>query len=91
MKKITVYGSEPCRDTIRSRAKLDELGADYDYVDLDEHPRGAVIAARLNEGRLKTPTIVVPGLDEALIEPPDSVLEETLTEMGLIEPRGYLG
>lgn len=54
---ITVYtkpGCQPCKATIR---KLDKLGAEYDTVDLAEHPEAIDTIKAL--GYLEAPVVVV--------------------------------
>ena len=74
--RVTVFGADWCRDCIRSKALLDRLGADYDYVDLVARPEAAERAHAIS-GRTNIPVIVFP--DGAhLVEPSDAELTEAL-------------
>ena len=39
--RLTMFGAEWCRDCRRSKALLEKLGVDYDYVDLEAEEDGA--------------------------------------------------
>ena len=73
---VTMYGADWCRDCIRSKALLDRLGADYEYIDLVARPEEAD-RARAISGRTNIPVIVPPD-GRHLVEPSDSELEAAL-------------
>jgi mycoredoxin len=80
--RITMYGAMWCGDCRRSKSLLDTLGVDYDYVDLEEVPEAADVAAKL-AGRKNIPVISFP--DGAVqVEPTDPQLHAKLTELGAI-------
>ena len=80
--RITMYGAMWCGDCRRSKSLLDTLGVDYDYVDLEEVPEAADVAAEL-AGRKNIPVISFP--DGAVqVEPTDPQLHAKLTELGAI-------
>ena len=80
--RITMYGAMWCGDCRRSKSLLDTLGVDYDYVDLEEVPEAADVAAEL-AGRKNIPVIYFP--DGAVqVEPTDPQLHAKLTELGAI-------
>jgi len=70
--KITMYGAEWCGDCRRSKKLLDELGADYDYVDLEVDVDAAQVAQSIS-GRTNIPVIVFPD-GSHLVEPSDAEL-----------------
>lgn len=74
--RITMYGAEWCGDCRRSKKLLDELGADYDYVDL-ETDASAADKARAISGRTNIPVIVFPD-DSHVVEPSDAELREKI-------------
>lgn len=73
---VTVYGADWCRDCIRSKALLDRLGADYEYIDLVARPEEADRAQAIS-GRTNIPVIVFPD-GRHLVEPSDSELAAAL-------------
>lgn len=74
--KVTMFGADWCRDCIRSKALLDKLGADYDYIDLEAQPEQAERAQAIS-GRTNIPVIVFPN-GTHLVEPTDPELEAAL-------------
>ena len=76
-KEITVYGTETCKDSIRSRAWLNGCGIAYRWVDVDRDRDGYAYVVEVNNGRRTIPTIV---LDDGsiLVEPSDEELAEKL-------------
>jgi mycoredoxin len=74
--KVTMFGADWCRDCIRSKALLDRLGADYDYIDLVASPEKADVALAIS-GRTNIPVVVFPD-GSHLVEPTDPELEAAL-------------
>jgi glutaredoxin len=74
--RLTVFGADWCRDCIRSKALLDRVGADYDYIDLVAHPHEADRAQQIS-GRTNIPVVVFPD-GRHLVEPSDRELEAAL-------------
>ncbi|MBD4566801.1 NrdH-redoxin, partial [Xanthomonas citri pv. citri] len=64
---LTVYGADWCRDCLRTKRQLDELGVAYDYVDLVADPAQADAAERIS-GRTNIPVVVFPD-GEHQVEP----------------------
>ncbi len=75
--RVTMFGAEWCRDCRRSKALLDRLGAEYDYVDLEAVADGATRAHAIS-GRTNIPVIVFPD-GSHLVEPSDAELESALS------------
>ncbi len=74
--KVTMFGADWCRDCIRSKALLDRLGADYEYIDLVARPEEADRAKEIS-GRTNIPVIVFPD-GRHLVEPTDPELTAAL-------------
>ena len=78
--KITMFGAAWCGDCRRSKALLDGLGVDYDYVDVEHELTGADRAEAIS-GRKNIPVIVFPDAD-FFVEPTDAALKTKLVEVG---------
>ena len=81
MANITVYGADWCPLTKGTRAHLDELGIDYQYINIDHDRQAAQWVADHNGGKEKKPTLDVKG--EVLTEPTDRELDEVLEAKGI--------
>lgn len=77
--KITMFGASWCGDCRRSKALLDRLDVDYDYVDVEEEFEGAARAEAIS-GRKSIPVIVFPDATH-FVEPSDAELEAKLSEI----------
>lgn len=82
MANITVYGSERCEDTQRTRELLERLDVPYEYVDIDEDLLAADWVRDQNDGQQRTPTVDVGGT--VLCVPSDQELERTLRAKDLV-------
>ncbi|MEP6842533.1 MAG: glutaredoxin domain-containing protein [Pseudolysinimonas sp.] len=80
--RITMFGAEWCRDCRRSKALLDTLAVDYDYVDIENVDDGAERAQAIS-GRTNIPVIVFPD-GSHLVEPSDDDLRAQLVEVGAV-------
>ncbi|WP_082716665.1 glutaredoxin family protein [Microterricola viridarii] len=79
---MTLFGATWCSDCRRSKALLDTLNVDYDYVDLEVEIEGADRAKAIS-GRTNIPVIVFPDATH-MVEPRDSDLHAKLTELAAI-------
>ena len=79
---ITLFGADWCRDCIRTKKQLDELGITYTYVDLVADPAAADIAKEIS-GRTNIPVVVYPDTSHH-VEPSNSDVEAKLRELSLI-------
>ncbi|MGN8027822.1 glutaredoxin domain-containing protein [Microbacterium sp. 22242] len=79
---ITVFGADWCRDCIRTKRQLDELGIEYAYVDLVEDPSAADVAKEIS-GRTNIPVVVYPDASHH-VEPSNADVEAKLRELSLI-------
>jgi len=83
---VTVYGTDTCEDTKRTRRHLEELGIEYRYVDLEHDPEADRMVKRLHGGRRITPTVVISssGRSVTLTEPGNPQLDAELDRLGLL-------
>ncbi|GAA1999671.1 glutaredoxin family protein [Microbacterium ulmi] len=79
---ITMFGADWCRDCIRTKKQLDELGVAYDYVDLVAEPAAADVAREIS-GRTNIPVVVYPDSTHH-VEPSNADVESKLRELALI-------
>lgn len=80
--KVTMFGADWCRDCRRSKALLDRLGVDHDYVDVEADPSAADRAEAIS-GRKNIPVVVLPD-GRHLVEPSDAELQAELTASGVV-------
>ena len=62
---VIVFGVENCEDTQRIRRFLDSRGINYVYVDLDRNKEAEQMVKEENEGKRRTPLVVVQFGNEA--------------------------
>lgn len=79
---ITLFGADWCRDCIRTKKQLDELGVEYTYVDLVAGPAAADVAKEIS-GRTNIPVVVYPDASHH-VEPRNEDVEAKLRELALI-------
>lgn len=77
---ITVYGTDWCDQTIRTRQHLDQLGIPYQYHNIDHDESAERQVAEWNGGRLITPTVLItsPAGTNRLCEPEDEGIDYVL-------------
>ncbi len=78
--EITVYGTDTCEDTQRTRAYLDRRQIAYTYVNIEKDENAERKVVEWNRGRRITPTVVIAGNGHTvrLAEPSDAQLERIL-------------
>ncbi|MCC2028765.1 NrdH-redoxin [Microbacterium sp. YMB-B2] len=79
---ITMFGADWCRDCIRTKKQLDELGIEYTYVDLVADPTAADVAKEIS-GRTNIPVVVYPDATHH-VEPSNDDVAAKLRELSLI-------
>jgi mycoredoxin len=79
---ITMYGADWCRDCIRTKKQLDQLGVEYRYVDLVADPAAADVARDIS-GRTNIPVVVYPDSTHH-VEPSNADVESKLRELALL-------
>jgi glutaredoxin len=79
---VKVYGADWCGDTRHTRAFLDGLGVQYEYVDIEQDESAAQWVREQNGDKERIPTVNVAG--QILCTPTDHELTSTLRERGLM-------
>jgi thioredoxin reductase (NADPH) len=82
---ITVYGTDHCEDTRRTREHLNRRGIQYTYVNLDKDLDAERKVVEWNRGRKLTPTLVITGhgSTQRIAEPDNDELDALLAEYGV--------
>jgi thioredoxin reductase (NADPH) len=76
MEKVKVYGADWCGPTRRTLMHLDELGVEYEYIDVDHDEAASQWVKDQNNGKEKKPTLDINGL--VMTSPGMKQLEEAL-------------
>lgn len=79
---ITLFGADWCRDCVRTKRQLDQLGVEYTYIDLVADPAAADVAKEIS-GRMNIPVVVYPDASHH-VEPSNDDVETKLRELSLI-------
>ena len=79
---LTMFGAGWCRDCVRTKKQLDELGVAYEYIDLVAEPAAADVAREIS-GRTNIPVVVYPDATHH-VEPSNADVEAKLRELALI-------
>ena len=79
---VKVYGADWCGDTRRTREYLDRLGAQYQYVNIEQDEAAAAWVREQNGGKERIPTVDIAG--QVLSVPTDHELTSALRERGLM-------
>lgn len=79
---LKMYGAPWCGDCVRSKALLDRLKVDYEYLDVDQDPAAKDKAIQIS-GRQSIPVILFPD-QSFLVEPSDLDLTDKLIESNLL-------
>jgi glutaredoxin len=84
--ELRVYGTGWCGDVARTRRRLDKLGVDYQYIDIDEDIAGEAKVIGWNDGKRRVPTLelLVMGEVRLISVPSDSELESELRSSGFL-------
>jgi glutaredoxin len=70
---VKVYGADWCRDTKRALKYLDDLGIDYQYIDVEQDAEASEWVKNQNGGKERKPTITIGEntIDEQVLSVPD--------------------
>ena len=79
---ISMYSANWCGVCVRTRAQLDQLGLEYEYLDVDANSEHEAHAISIS-GRPNIPVVVFPD-GTYLVEPTDAALQEKVQQLGLI-------
>ena len=82
MAQVKVYGADWCGMTTRTLRHLDDLGVEYDYVNVEKDPRASEWVKAQNGGKEKKPTLDVNGA--TLTEPSNPELENFLRQQKVL-------
>lgn len=78
---IKVYGADWCPMTSSTREHLDEIGVEYDYIDIERDPAACRWVKDHNGGKEKKPTLDIDG--RILTEPTNHELDAALEAAGM--------
>jgi mycoredoxin len=79
---VTMYGADWCKDCRRSKALLDSLEIDYDFIDIEADESAVEKVIEINGGKKSIPVIVFAD-NTHLTEPSDKDLKAKLDTLGL--------
>ena len=79
---ISMYSANWCGDCVRTRAQLDQLGLEYEYLDVDANSEHKAHAISIS-GRPNITVVVFPD-GTHLVEPTDAALQEKVRQLDLI-------
>jgi thioredoxin reductase (NADPH) len=75
--RLTLYGTQWCKDCKRSKAFLGEHRIPYALIDIEEDAEAMAYVEKVNNGTRSVPTMVFPD-GSVLVEPSNAVLAEKL-------------
>ena len=81
--QITMYGADWCGDCRRSKRLLEELGVDYDLIDVEKDPSQIEKVKEYNNGAQSIPVIVFSD-GTHMTEPSDPDLRKKLEDLKII-------
>jgi len=76
--QITLYGTNWCPDSKRSKFFFKRKGISIKFIDIDEDPEAEVFVKEVNQGFRSSPTIIFPD-GSILVEPTDEQLAERIS------------
>ena len=77
-----MYGAEWCGDCVRSKRLLNELGVDFDYINIEEVAGAADRVVEINGGTQSIPVIIFKD-GTHLTEPSDKDLRNKIESLEL--------
>ena len=83
MAAIKVYGADWCGMTTRTLSHLDELGVEYEYIDVEQDPKASEWVKSHNGGKEKKPTLDISG--QVLSEPSNGQLDDVLRRLNMLK------
>jgi mycoredoxin len=83
MKQIEVYGTSWCPDCARAKIIFSQHNITYEWHDIENDKKACAYVQKVNNGFESVPTIVFPD-GSILVEPSNDVLENKLSETGLV-------
>jgi mycoredoxin len=79
---VFVYGRSGCEGTQALRERLNELQVSFVELNVDEDEEAADYVRGVNQGEIRTPTVVFGNDEMVLVEPEVDVLDRALEEAG---------
>lgn len=73
---VKVYGADWCGMTRRTLSHLDEIGVEYEYINVDHDPAASEWVKQQNAGKEKKPTVDIDG--RVITYPTNQELDEIL-------------
>ena len=58
MSKIKMYGTPTCKDCVIAKEVFQELGTDYEFINIADSQEATEIAIKLNNGVRRIPVIL---------------------------------
>ncbi|PRZ15630.1 glutaredoxin domain-containing protein [Nesterenkonia sandarakina] len=81
--RIRMFGAQWCGDCRRTKAQLDAMELDYDYIDLEQDVAAAKVAEEIS-GRQRIPVLVYPDGSHQ-VEPSNADVAAKLRELELVD------
>ena len=75
--RVKVYGADWCGMTRRTLSHLDDMGVEYEYINVDNDREASEWVKQHNNGKEKKPTVDIDG--RVITYPTNSELEELLS------------
>lgn len=67
-KKIVMYGTPWCGDTIRAKKVFEEFNVEFEWIDINKDKNAEETVKKINNGNKSVPTIIFPD-ESILVEP----------------------
>ncbi len=83
MEQIQIYGTKWCPDCLRAKQIFKKHKINYDWHDIEQEEEACAYVEKVNGGLKSVPTIVFAD-GSVLVEPSNAMLEEKLSEAGLV-------
>ena len=81
---VTVYGADWCGDCRRSKALLDRLNVQYEWIDVETVEGAADRVIEINGGAQSIPVVLFAD-GQHLTEPADLALHAALRQRGIVD------
>ena len=77
MSNIKMYGTPTCRDCVIAKQVFQELGTDYEFINIEDNQEATKKAIELNNGILRIPVIIFTD-NSILVEPTGEELKSKM-------------
>ena len=78
MSKIKMYGTPTCKDCVIAKEVFQELGTDYEFINIADSQEATEIAIKLNNGVRRIPVILFAD-NSILVEPTGEELKAKMS------------